>query len=345
MNESLLLDTLKGKTTSRPPVWFMRQAGRVLPSYLALRKRYSFWELMTDPGLAARVTLLPVHDLGVDAAILFSDILVIPYAMGMGLEFTDQGPRFDKPLLAYDDPLPVLKPDPARLEYIYQVIDEIMRTRPEGMPLIGFAGAPLTVMCYMLEGLSSKSNFLQAVTYLYRNRKTAEKLTDMITDLTIEYLDRQVKHGIDVFQLFETHGGILPFEMYRTIFFPSVKKIARAARERGIPFIYFPKDIGAGYASITPDICDFVSIDWQTSLEEARTMVHPGVGLQGNLDPRALFADQASIEAELQHFASFGKRFDKWIFNLGHGFIQGTHVDNARFVVDWVKNQNWRNAR
>jgi uroporphyrinogen decarboxylase len=342
MNESLLLDTLKGRKTSRPPVWFMRQAGRVLPSYLALRSRHSFWELMADPILAAQVTLLPVHDLGVDAAILFSDILVIPYAMGMGLEFTDQGPRFDKPLLSYDDPMTALKPDSSRLEYIYRAIDEIVKTRPAGTPLIGFAGAPLTVMCYMLEGLSSKSNFLQAVTYLYANRKTAERLTSLITDLTIEYLENQVKHGIDVFQLFETHGGILPFEMYRTLFFPAIQKIARAARERGVPFIYFPKDIGAGYKSITPDVCDFVSIDWQSSIEEARNMVHPAVGLQGNLDPRILFADKESIEAELQHFIPFGRQNHNWIFNLGHGFIQGTHVDNARFVVDWVKNQTWR---
>lgn len=342
MQNSLLLDTLKGRKTSRPPVWFMRQAGRVLPSYLALRNKHSFWELMKDPELAARVTLLPVHDLGVDAAILFSDILVIPYAMGMGLEFTDHGPRFDKPLMNYSDPLVSLNPDSSKLEYIYSAIDEILNTRPAHIPLIGFAGAPLTVLCYMLEGLSSKSDFLQAVTYLYRNRKVTQRLTTIITDLTIEYLDKQVKHGIDVFQLFETHGGILPFETYRTLFFPSIQKIAQAARDRGVPFIYFPKDIGAGFKSITPDICDFVSIDWQTPIEEARRMVHPAVGLQGNLDPRLLFADQASIEAELLHYVPFGQKNENWIFNLGHGFIQGTHVENARFVVDWVKGQNWR---
>jgi uroporphyrinogen decarboxylase len=344
MQQNFLLDTLQGKKTSRPPVWFMRQAGRVLPSYLALREKHSFWELMANPGLAAEVTLLPVHDLGVDAAILFSDILVIPYAMGMGLEFTDQGPRFDKPLLSHSDPLAVLHPDPSRLNYIYNAIDEIIKTRPAGVPLIGFAGAPLTVLCYMLEGLSSKAGFLQAVTFIYRNRQLTEKLTTLITDLTIEYLDKQVAHGIDVFQLFETHGGILPFDTYRSLFFPAVQRIAQAARDRGIPFIYFPKDIGTGYKAITPDLCDFVGVDWQTPIEEARRMVHPAVGIQGNLDPRLLFADQEAIGNQLEHFLAFGQQNDNWIFNLGHGFIQGTHIDNARFVVDWVKQQNWRNV-
>jgi uroporphyrinogen decarboxylase len=339
---SIFLDTLKGKKTDRPPVWFMRQAGRVLPSYLEMREKHSFWQMMNDPQLAAKVTLLPVYDLDVDAAILFSDILVIPYAMGMGLEFTDDGPKFDKPLRDYDDPFGKLNPQPEKLQYIYNAIDEIIRTRPENMPLIGFAGAPLTVLCYMLQGLSSKANFPDAVTYIYKYQREVGKLVEAITDLTIEYARQQIVHGIDTFQLFETHGGILPFDLYEKMFFPAIKKIAVAVRQTGTPFIFFPKDIGSGFGSITPEICDFVSVDWQTPLAIARKLVHPEVGLQGNVDPRLLFADTESIRDVLNGYIEFGKEEHKWIFNLGHGFMPGIPYENARFVVEWVKSTNWR---
>jgi uroporphyrinogen decarboxylase len=341
---SIFLDTLRGKKTDRPPVWFMRQAGRVLPSYLELRDKHSFWQMMNNPQLAAKVTLLPVYDLGVDAAILFSDILVIPYAMGMGLEFTDEGPKFDKPLREYDNPSGKLHPDPSKLQYIYNAIDEIIRTRPENMPLIGFAGAPLTVLCYMLQGLSSKANFPDAVSYIYKNQREVAKLVDAITDLTIVYAQQQIAHGIETFQLFETHGGILPFDLYEKMFFPHVKKIAAAVRQKGVPFIYFPKDIGTGFANITPDLCDFVSVDWQTNIHTARKLVHPEVGLQGNVDPRLLFADQETIAQTLETYIEFGRKEYKWIFNLGHGFMPGISYENAKFVTDWVKSTNWRRS-
>jgi uroporphyrinogen decarboxylase len=342
MQNSIFLDTLKGIKTVRPPVWFMRQAGRILPSYLELRAKHSFWQMMSDPGLAARVTLLPVHDLGVDAAILFSDILVIPYAMGMGLDFTDHGPKFDKPLKDYKNPLAKLNTDTGKLQYIYMAIDEFVKTRPENTPLIGFAGAPLTVLCYMLEGLSSKVNFPDAVSFIYRNKKVTEKLVEAVTDLTIEHATQQIAHGIDTFQLFETHGGILPFDFYKSMFFPAIQKISRVVRDKGVPFIYFPKDIGTGLSHITPDICDFVSVDWQTPITEARKLVHPDVGLQGNLDPRLLVADHRIIEEELMKYIEFGKTEYKWIFNLGHGFIPGIPFENAKYIVDWVKSTNWR---
>ena len=341
MQDSIFLNTIKGEKTSRPPVWFMRQAGRVLPSYLELRERYSFWHMMSDPELAAKVTLLPVNDLGVDAAILFSDILVIPYAMGMGLDFTDQGPKFEKPLKDYDDPFTKLNPEPDKLQYIYRAIDEIIKTRPENLPLIGFAGAPLTVLCYMLEGLSSKSGFPDAISFFYNNKVMTEKLIESVTDLTIEYATQQIAHGIDIFQLFETHGGILPFDFYQSMFFPAIKKISKAVRNLGVPFIYFPKDIGTGFRHITPDICDFVSVDWQTPLADARKLVHHEVGLQGNLDPRLLFAGQEVIEKELSKYLEFGKTEYKWIFNLGHGFMPGSSFENAKYITNWVKTTNW----
>lgn len=338
---SVFLDTLKRQNTPRPPVWYMRQAGRVLPSYLKLKEKHSFWEMMKNPALAAEITLLPVHDLGVDAAILFSDILVIPYAMGMGLDFTDNGPQFEKPIRMMNNPMKNMRPEPDKLNYIYNTIDEIIKTRPKDTPLIGFCGAPLTVLSFMVQGLGSRPDFSDTVKWMFANQNTLKQLIDTVTEMTLIYVKKQVNHGIDAFQLFETNAGLIPNEFYEKFFLPSVKKIATAVREEGVPFIYFPKGIGNGLHMINYDICDFLSVDWLTSLERARALVDDKVGLQGNLDPRLLFASKKDIETELNKFLAFGRKNQDWIFNLGHGFMPGTPFENACFITDWVKNQNW----
>ncbi len=338
---TILIDTLKGKSTSRPPFWFMRQAGRVLPSYLAIKENYTFWEMMQDPQIGARVTLLPVKDLGVDAAILFSDILVVPYALGMGLDFKENGPVFEKPLFTREDPVGALNPDPERLEYIYRVIDQIKADSSEEIPLIGFSGAPLTVLCYMLQGIGRNPEFPEAIKFFYRNKAVTQKLIDAVTELTLEYIQGQINHGIDVFQLFETHAGLVPLEQYEELFMPAIKKIAAYVRNRNIPFIFFPKGFGAGYEKITPEVCDYVSIDWQTPIELARTRIHKDIGLQGNLDPRVLYADKKTIEEKLSTYLRFGQQNQNWIFNLGHGFLPGIPYENAVFMADWLRNTNW----
>ncbi len=342
MSNSILLKTLNRQKTERPPFWFMRQAGRVLPSYMKLKENYSFWQMMQNPDLGAQVTLLPVEDLGVDAAILFSDILVIPYAMGMGLDFTDRGPEFDTPLSQRENPLNILNPDPEKLNYIYDVIQKIVDTKPTNIPLIGFCGAPLTVLCYMIEGIGRSKDFPDTLKFLYREKETIKKLIEVITDLSIVYAKGQIKNGIEIFQLFETHGGLIPFELYRELFFPAIKKIAQAVREENIPFIYFPKDIGTGIQSITPDMCDFLSIDWQTPLSEARKLVDKNIGLQGNIDPRLLYADKQTIEKNLNQYIDFGSKHYDWIINLGHGFLPDIPYDNAKFLADWIKSTDWR---
>jgi len=339
---SIFLDTLQKKETVRPPVWFMRQAGRVLPNYNALKEKYTFWQMMQNPELAAKVTLLPIFDLGVDAAILFSDILVIPHALGMGLEFTDNGPVFDSPIKNMDNPTSKLNPQPQKLDYIYKVIDEIIRTRPADIPLIGFCGAPLTVLSFMIQGLGSRSDFKDAVHYFFAHKSETKKLIDAVTELTLVYVDEQINHGIEVFQLFETNSGLISNELYEELFMPSVKKIAAKVRERNIPFIFFPKGFGTGIMKITPDICDFVSIDWQTPIELARKLVHRDVGLQGNLDPRFVFAPQHEIETELQKYLDFGRKNQNWVFNFGHGFLPDSPFESALFITQWAKNQKWR---
>jgi uroporphyrinogen decarboxylase len=342
MAESIFLETLKGKKTDRPPVWFMRQAGRVLPTYLELRKQHSFNELMHSPKLAAEVTLLPVYDLGVDAAILFSDILVIPVALGMHLEFTDSGPKFDKALKEIKNPVGYLLPDASKLEYVYKAIDVIQKTKPANTPLIGFCGAPFTTFCYMVEGMSSNHNFPDAVALLYKDKVLANKLLSLITELSIEYALNQVKHGVSAFQIFETHAGLIPSELYFEMIMPYVRKISSAVMQAGCPVIFLPKGLGTGISHIKPEDTNFLSIDWQTPIEEARQMVHPDIGIQGNLDPRLLLADKAAILERLDKYVEFGSKNQNWIFNLGHGFIAGIPFDNARLVVDWIKKTNWR---
>ena len=339
---SILLKTLQGEKTERPPVWFMRQAGRVLPSYMKIKENYTFWQMMQNPEIAAQVTLLPIDDLGVDAGILFSDILVIPHALGMGLEFNDSGPLFDQPLAFRENPLAGLNPDPTKLNYIYSVIDEINRTKREDTPLIGFCGAPLTVLLFMLQGLGRKGDFPDAIKFMYQHKETTKKLIEVVTDLSIVYALGQIEHGIDVFQLFDTHAGLIPADLYQELFMPSTRKIAAAVREKNTPFIFFPKGLGTGISAITPEDCDYLSIDWQTPLNLARKLVDSKIGLQGNVDPRLLYASQPEIEKELQPYIEFGKNNPNWIFNLGHGFMPGIPVENARFLADWVKRTDWK---
>lgn len=339
---SILLQTLRGEQTERPPVWFMRQAGRVLPSYMKIKENYTFWQMMQNPEVAAKVTLLPIDDLGVDAGILFSDILVIPHALGMGLEFNDSGPVFDQPLAYRENPLAGLQADPTKLNYIYEVIDQIIRTKKEETPLIGFCGAPLTVLLFMLQGLGRKGDFPEAIKFIYQNKETTKKLIEVVTDLSIVYAQGQIKHGVDVFQLFDTHAGLIPVDLYQELFMPSIRKIGAAVREKGIPFIFFPKGLGVGIADITPEDCDYLSIDWQIPIGTARKMVDSKIGLQGNIDPRLLYASQPEIEKALQPYIEFGKNNQNWIFNLGHGFMPGISFENARFLADWVKRADWK---
>ncbi len=338
---SILLETLKGNTTARPPVWFMRQAGRVLPNYLALREKYSFNELMRSPDLAAQVTLLPVDDLNVDAAILFSDILVIPQAMGMDLNFTNKGPVFENPIKNMDLPLKHFISKPQKLDYIYDVIDKIVETKPADIPLIGFCGAPMTVLTFMIQGLGSKSNFSDAVKFIFKEKKEVEKLIEKITDLSVYYAKKQIEHGVDLFQLFESNAGLIPNDLYFEMFASSVKKIADAVRETDTPFIFFPKGIGIGIERINRQFCDYVSVDWQIPIERARRLIDDSVGIQGNLDPRIVFADKKRIELELQKFVNFGRKHKNWVFNFGHGFLPKSPYENAKFIVNWIKQQDW----
>ena len=204
--ESILLKTIKGEKTSRPPVWFMRQAGRILPNYMKLKESFSFHELMNDKELASKVTLLPISDLSVDAAILFSDILVIPHALGLEVEFKKTGPIFNNPLNIGSKASDLIF-DSKKLDYIYNNIKQINLDKNEQTPLIGFCGGPLTVFLFMFKYEGSKDHKKKAIKFLYKNRNESKMILEQITQASIEYVENQCKSGINVFQLFETYCG------------------------------------------------------------------------------------------------------------------------------------------
>lgn len=338
--KNLLTATLNGEVTSRPPVWFKRQAGRILPSYMELREKYGFKHMMDTPELAAKVTLLPVEDLEVDAAILFSDILVVPEALGMNLKF-DPKPSFEPALKDVADPFDLLKKCPEKLEHIYDAIRIIQEEKPKHVDLIGFCGAPLTTLCYMYQGFSKKQNFPELVPALYKDKKLLAKAIDEITEMAIHYAIEQVQAGVQAFELFDTHAGIVPLELYKEMFFPAVQRITNAVRSTGTPVIYFPMGIGSGLSMMNYDVADCISIDWQTSLFEARKYVGKEVVLQGNIDPRLLLIDQATIEREFQKYLEFGRKEKHWIVNLGHGMLPEIPAENAKFLVNLIKEADW----
>jgi len=342
MTQSIFLDTLNGIKRERPPVWFMRQAGRVLPSYMKLREQYGFKHMMDTPKLAADVTLLPINDLGVDAAILFSDILVIPEALGMELSFEGKGPSFKTALKDVSDPIKFLKHQPEKLEGIYKAIDTILEQKPKNIPLIGFCGGPLTTLCYMYQGFSQNLNFPDFVPAIYKDKNTMKKVIDVITEMSIHYALKQVEHGIQAFQLFETHAGLIPIELYKELFLPSVKKILSAVRMAGVKTIYLPKGLGTGLNMVNYDLCDCISVDWQTPLHQVRGIVGEDMIIQGNFDPRILNADFKAIDDAFEYYLDYGRKDDKWIFNLGHGLLPSIPVENVKYLVDKVKNADWQ---
>ena len=338
--ESLLINALNKEKTNRPPVWFMRQAGRILPSYLKLRNNYSFRELMEDPILTSKVTRLPIDDLGVDAAILFSDILVIPESLGMKLEFLNSGPKFDKVIEIEDFDEKQLKFNPNSLNYIYK---NIRQTKKDlfNKPLIGFCGGPLTVFIFMLKKDNSLKEFHNIIKFLYSHKAKAHKILEKITEASISYVEKQVDSGIDCFQLFETYCGMVPEDLYFDLFMPHVKLIMESAKKKNCKTIFFPKNLSTGLKKINPDLCDYVSVDWQINLESARSLLNSKIGIQGNMDPRLFFSSNDDIDSYLNSVKNFGKRNNNWIFNLGHGFIPGIEKNKVERVVNWIKNHNW----
>ncbi|MDV3308519.1 MAG: uroporphyrinogen decarboxylase [Cyclobacteriaceae bacterium] len=338
-SDHLLLQVLTQRPTARTPVWLMRQAGRVLPEYRKVRENAgSFKTMVTTPELACEVTLQPVDILGVDAAIIFSDILVIPEAMGLRYEMEEnRGPVFPRRIDSADD-ISSLRVAPAEaLGYVMDAISLTKRELNGRVPLIGFAGAPWTIFAYMVEGSGSKT-FSRARRMLYREPELAHRLLGMITDSTINYLNGQVEAGADVIQIFDSWAGVLGPEQYHEF---SLKYIRRICEEvTGVPRIVFPKGAFFARSGLNDVNCEAVGLDWNMDIRESRDLM-PDKVLQGNLDPCALYAPREHIRKEtIKMLDAFGPQ--KHIANLGHGLYPDTEVDSVKCFVDTVKEYSGR---
>ncbi len=324
------------------PVWLMRQAGRYLPEYNQTRARAGdFLSLCKNPAFATEVTLQPLQRFPFDAAILFSDILTIPDAMGLGLHFADgEGPKFYRPLRDERDIRALAVPDPtAELRYVLEAVREIRRALNDSVPLIGFSGSPFTLACYMIEGGAS-SDFRHVKTMLYQRRDLLHRILEVNAGAVTAYLNAQIEHGAQAVMIFDTWGGALSHAAYPEFSLGYMSKIiAGLIRERDggrVPIIVFTKGGGGWLNDIAECGCDAVGLDWTVDIGKARAEIGERVGLQGNLDPSVLFAEPKVIEAEVAKvLASFGAG-DGHVFNLGHGISQFTQPDRVHAMVEAV---------
>jgi uroporphyrinogen decarboxylase len=336
LQNDLLLRTLNNESTSRPPVWMMRQAGRYLPSYMRLREKYDFFTRVQTPELACQITLQPVDQVGVDAAIIFSDILVIPQAMGlMVLMEEGKGPFLPKVIRNKKD-IEALRTDEVEVKLHY-VMDAISLTKKElnnRVPLIGFAGGPWTILCYMIEGRGSKT-WENAKQFVYTEPELSRQLLEKITQITIKYLKAQIAAGADVIQVFDSWAGTLTPVDFKCYAQPYLLQIAEALKD-DTPVILFPK--GSWYALEELSHCNAagIGIDWGIDPRIARQLTGNRVTLQGNLDPAKLLAPIPLIRKWTREMID-GFGVGKYIVNLGHGITPNTPVDHARAFVDAVK--------
>ena len=343
LKNDLLLRALLREPTPRRPIWLMRQAGRYLPEYRATRARAgNFLAMCTNPQIACEVTLQPVDRYPLDAAILFSDILTIPHAMNLGLEFeAGEGPKFARPVRTPADIDKLGVPDPGSdLKYVIDAVALVRRELAGRMPLIGFAGSPWTVSTYMVEGGGSKA-FGHIKRMMYEAPRDLHRLLELLTKATILYLNAQIAAGAQAVMLFDTWGGILTPVQYEDFSLrymaEVVAALTRHAQGRRVPSIVFTKGGGAWLAKIAAIGCDAVGVDWTTDLKAARHSVAGRVALQGNLDPSALFAPPETLRAEaLRVLDSYGAG-PGHVFNLGHGITPDVDPQRVAVLVETVR--------
>ena len=336
------LRALQRQPVDVTPVWMMRQAGRYLPEYRATRKKAgSFMDLCTNPELACEVTLQPLERFPLDAAILFSDILTIPDAMGLGLYFAEgEGPRFERPLRDEKQIRALGVPDPeTELRYVMDAVRTIRRELDGRVPLIGFSGSPWTLATYMVEGSSSK-DFATIKAMLYERPELLDQLLDTVSRSVALYLNAQIEAGAQTVMIFDTWGGALtPADYCRFSLQPMERIISSLKREndgRKVPVILFTKNGGQWLEAMADTGADALGLDWTTDLADARRRVGDQVALQGNLDPSVLYASPEHIREQVARvLASFGKG-DGHVFNLGHGIHPGINPEHAGAMIEAV---------
>ena len=336
LKNDLLLRVLRGEKTERTPVWMMRQAGRYLPEYMKLREKYGFFERVQTPELACEITLQPVDIVGVDAAILFSDILVIPQAMGLEVQLIEsRGPILPAPIKTANDLNRVRVPDVSEtLHYVFDAIKLIKQELNGRVPLIGFAGAPWTILCYMVQGKGSKT-FDEAKEFCYTQPDLAHQLLQMITDTTIAYLKGQAEAGADTIQIFDSWGGLLSPADFEIISLQYIRQIVTALKNI-VPTIIFAKGAWHSLDAMAATGAHGLGIDWCIKPQMARELAGPNIVLQGNFDPAKLLSPIPVIQKEVKAMMD---AFDgnHHVANLGHGILPNVPVDHARAFVDAVK--------
>jgi len=336
LKNDLLLRSLRQENIERPPVWMMRQAGRYLPEYIRLRDKYDFFTRVQTPELAAEITLQPVRIIGVDAAIIFSDILVIPQAMGVEVLMEEgKGPLLPNVIKTQND-INCLFTEAVeeKLDYVMKALALTKQELNGEVPLIGFAGAPWTILCYMVEGKGSKT-WEKAKQFCFTEPDLAHQLLQKITDTTIKYLKAQTKAGADVVQVFDSWSGCLSPEDFKLFAQPYLIQIADALKDY-VPVILFPKGSWYALKDLSETSACGLGIDWCISPKTAREMTQNRIALQGNFDPAKLLLPVSEIKKEVQKMIrEFGVQ--KYIANLGHGITPNIPVDHAKAFVDAVK--------
>jgi uroporphyrinogen decarboxylase len=338
MSEHLFLRACRRQPVSRTPIWMMRQAGRYLPAYRAVRQRASFLEMCRTPELACEVTLQPIDEFGFDAAILFSDILITLPPMGIDVTFPEAGPKIGTPVRdrAAIDKLAV--PDPVtELPYTLEAIKQIKKGLADRVPLIGFAGAPLTMLTYAVEGGGSK-DYAHTKKLLYGAPKDAHALLDKLAQTCAVFLEAQVAAGADVVQIFDSWAGIVSPGDFREYPLRYAKQVIAHLRTKcpGTPIIYFANGCAPYLDDYASSGADVLGVDWRVGIDEVRRRVGDGVALQGNLDPGALFASPAEIRTRVADILAKAGPIGH-IFNLGHGVLPETNPEHVRAMVNAVK--------
>ncbi len=336
IKNDLFLKALKGETVERPPVWMMRQAGRFLPEFRALREKYDFFTRCRTPELASEITVQPIRRFGMDAAILFSDILVIPQAMNIEVQMKPNfGPYLPTPIRDQQGVNTVIIPDVTiELDYVIQAIKATKEKLNDEVPLIGFAGSPWTVFCYAVQGQGSKT-FDKAKEFCFTNPIAAHELLQKFTDTTIAYLKAKAIAGVDAVMIFDSWGGMLSPVDYQEFSWKYIHQIIEALYE-DVPVIAFGKGCWFALQEMATSNASALGVDWTITPENARYLSGGNITLQGNFDPSRLLSPPAEIKKMVkQMIDAFGK--DKYIVNLGHGILPNIPLDNAKAFIDAVK--------
>ena len=341
IKNDLFLRACKKLPVERTPVWIMRQAGRYLPEYRAIREKADFLTMCRTPELASQVTIQPVDIIGVDAAIIFSDILVIPEAMGMKLEMIEsEGPIFHHPVRNENDADNLKEIDPTKeLKYVLDAVSLTKKELHGRVPLLGFSGSPWTLFTYMVEGRGSK-NFRHVKKLIYNNPSLAHKILDKLSRTVADYLSAKIEAGADAVQIFDTWGGILSQKDFAEFSLRYITKVISQIKRKDEPVIVFAKGVHYKMDMLAASGADVISLDWTMDIGKVRNEIGEKVALQGNMDPTILYAEKDVIRKEVKRILSSYGEGSGHVFNLGHGILPDVDPENAKAFVQYVKEES-----